>query len=1019
MKKKNPPQKRSLPLNITIPTRNNSSDHHPQQRFVAKSPSSGVLNHAIERSDLRFERTHSTDNLNVKRLRPSHSFDMEQDTIQKPIILSEIPDIDNIHVDNDNSQIDSSILFSMELDQISNFLNETPVMSHETQSKGIDKKSKSQLDMSHISRFEKRADGTEIIEESQPSRHSRRNEREAGKQVRTAYALPKQPQAVPLELRSKELSLSQPGLTVDFSSRFQQRTKSSNSIEGLDSESENEPIRENETIQIRNNTAKPGLSFNTANNSYSIQNGSTKLDIQLPGGAGKAELKWTEKSRRRKHRKYRGILRSSLTIEKKGDTHLSPDFDPYASSEYYYSEDDEPIPAKIGDPTVQKPRRLDENYIHEVIEKDEHGNERVQKYISIQTQRDDQKLKSNITIDRSDRFTSKQIIVKKNLYTVQQLRDIKSELLKLNKIYSISKRSHGLILLEQLFREMQNPDLYAQYNVRQSKLLQPSPPPMQQESFTPPPGETSNQQNQQQQSHTHTSKATKEGISPSQIITRPTTIIKPGRKQQEPEQVPEESKEKFVPTSFGKAKTDDSDEERFKFAIRQAYNKLTINTIDDVNNEIVPLLVSDNKLNYAVEQFCMKAANERSFAPLYALFTSKCKLPLFREKVARDTITRFFEAIANPGKPNSETDLNLATGISAFFGSLVNEKAIQEATGHPAVVQLFEAIEKEPLHSTHIEMLHSFISNAGAEFVGKIDSRMWIKLDTVIARKDIKPRLKFLLIEVVEQKNKYAKQNADDGPIEITAPKEDSIQLVRAYFEDYKNEDQIPQFSMQATDFFGSALQLLQDYPREVFLFSRFVCEVMIKLKAYADDIVEVCQLMIKELRDNGVQDDFPGIWAAISDMTMWMMLNGVVALSDLQEIHQMITSTKWDYVNDIKWFLFFNYDFAKSLQVPGLRDDEIALVVKMPTILNSKSFEIPYMSRMIAISIVRTILTAQEKQNMPGIGQIPEKYKDLLGVCIEKQKIATLDEVDAILGMTRFFSFNVDDFIDAFEKKS
>ena len=314
-------------------------------------------------------------------------------------------------------------------------------------------------------------------------------------------------------------------------------------------------------------------------------------------------------------------------------------------------------------------------------------------------------------------------------------------------------------------------------------------------------------------------------------------------------------------------------------------------------------------------------------------------------------------------------------------------------------------------------MLHAFISNAGAEFVQKIDSRLWIKLDTIIAKKDIKPRLKYLLIEVVEQKNKYVNQTEAEVPVQITAPKEDSIQLVRAYFDDYRNDEQIPQFSMQAPDFFGSALQLLQDYPRETFLFSRFVCEVMIKLQAYADDVVEVCQLMIKELRDNGVQDDFPGIWAAISDMTMWMMLNGVLAVSDLQEIHKMITTEKWDYLNDIKWYLFFNYDFSKSLQTPGVRDEEISLIVKMPSILNAKIIEIPYLSRMICISIVRTILTAQEKQGLRELNEIPEKYRSLLILCIEKQKIATLDEVDAILAMTRFFNFNIDEFIDYYEK--
>ena len=158
------------------------------------------------------------------------------------------------------------------------------------------------------------------------------------------------------------------------------------------------------------------------------------------------------------------------------------------------------------------------------------------------------------------------------------------------------------------------------------------------------------------------------------------------------------------------------------------------------------------------EQLCKKAADEKSFAPIYALFTSKCTSAPFREKVARETITRFFEVVANPGRPQNEADVNTATGVAAFFGALLNEKAIQEATGHPAVVQLFEALEKEPPHSTHIEMLHAFITTAGSRFVKQIDPKLWEKLDEVVAKTTIKPRFKYLLMEVIEEKNKICRK---------------------------------------------------------------------------------------------------------------------------------------------------------------------------------------------------------------------------------------------------------------------
>ena len=80
-------------------------------------------------------------------------------------------------------------------------------------------------------------------------------------------------------------------------------------------------------------------------------------------------------------------------------------------------------------------------------------------------------------------------------------------------------------------------------------------------------------------------------------------------------------------------------------------------------------------------------------------------------------------------------------------------------------------------------------------------------------------------------------------------------------------------------------------------------------------------------------------------------------------------------------------------------------------TFFQNYSFEIIYKEIEETKAKHKYVIEIQS-QPLPEFRERVQKYKDLLGVCIEKQKIATLDEVDAILGMTRFFSFNVDDFI-------
>lgn len=62
--------------------------------------------------------------------------------------------------------------------------------------------------------------------------------------------------------------------------------------------------------------------------------------------------------------------------------------------------------------------------------------------------------------------------------------------------------------------------------------------------------------------------------------------------------------------------------------------------------------------------------------------------------------------------------------------------------------------------------------------------------------------------------------------------------------------------------------------------------------------------------------------------------------------------------VNSIYFLIMI---FRKVFKHHVFRDEEISLIVKMPSILNGKIIEIPYLSRMICISIVRnTNLTAQ-----------------------------------------------------------
>lgn len=948
------PKEISIPVQVNKPirARSQSIDFIPNQGFPVPPRSRTPLNISIPvNNSSSMSPLQQTPNLPPKSqriIRSASSFDpsaVPNSILTRPIQLTQIPSEEDLEAETQNNEIDTSILLQQQLSDITKFLENPvamPSQKQATKSKLSTKPGKLTLDFS--TRYEKTGDH-EILTQ-QPLKPLNSN-------VRTALALPRsQLPFKPQELREKEYQLSRPGLSVDFSN-------------------------------------SSGLQVRTASNPNLISNTQNTMEIELPGGKEAVELKWNQSAPApKKHlKKYKGVLQTSLSISKPGMN---------ATGEFYDTDELEDTLQAMKGPIVERPKGLEDGYIHEVTEKDEDGKEKSTKYIMIPTAAE-KNPKNPIQITRANPHTANQIIVQKNYYPVALLRELKKGITNVNRFSSISilQKSPGFKMLQLLHHEMLYPEVYAEQKVEAEKA-KPT------EVITPQ------------------MRLAEQREKKKQMMAE----LERQRKEQEQARLAKltnnEQVDVFMPTKIMKkfGQWDENSEEAFKFNLKQAFNKLTIMTIEQTDAEVCNLLTTDERITLAVEQFTTKAINEQSFANIYAKFTAQCSNAKFREVCVREIITKFFECIANPGKEEKESDSNNCCSTAAFFGNLLAENAMAEANGHTAIGALFDTLEKTPIHSTHIEMLHTFVQAAGAGFICKVNQQLWKRLDKTSQSKDLKSRYQFMLTEIIEMKNKYIKDGIQNlGELEIKEIKEDTINTVRAAYEDYKNNEfEIPIITTEAPDFLQAALQLLIDYPSEIFTYLRFITDVMKDKKAYADDVLEIVKHQMEEFKENKVIDDFRGLWVAISDLAVMLMLNGIIAYAEASEIHSLITDDVWDCINDIKWWLFDNWDFSEPLQAPGVRDDEIALVVKMPKILNDTKVTVTHMSRMICIAVIRTIFTRQEKNKLPSLSMVPKHFRELLSICLKKQEQTTLDEIDALLHITRFFDFTVEDFIKAFK---
>ncbi|EAY12091.1 MIF4G domain containing protein [Trichomonas vaginalis G3] len=773
--------------------------------------------------------------------------------------------------------------------------------------------------------------------------------------IKTALSLPRsQPSAKPLDVIEKESILSRPGLSVDLS--------------------------HSSGLQVRTKSVP-----NIFDDHYS------DMKIEAPGGNQTLELRWSQNNQPTKQKKlYAGVLQTSLSVSKPG----------MDKGVYYENEEANPFPEyPIDGPTVEKPKGLEDGIIHEVTEVDAEGKERNTKYITIKTS-ESTRPTAPIQIVRAGNVPSSQCIVQKNIYPVETLRDLRKGVTNINTLSSISviQKSPGFKLLQLLHHEMLYPEIYAEEKGKDKDKGKSTPI-------------LTAQQRLEEQ------KQRKQQLIQEQERAKREAAAEAYRKRN-----PKDNPDVFIPTKSLKTQGqwNENSDEAFRFQIKMAYNRLTFKTLHMTDEELTPLLTTDERINFAVETFTTKAINEQSFAPAYAKFTAICSSDKFRETVVREIITKFFEYISNPGQEERESDVNNCNGTAAFFGCLLAVNAMAEANGHTAINSLFEKVEKNPPHSTHIEMLHHFVVNAGANFIIKVNPQMWRRLDVVAQSKLLKPRFQFMIYEIVEVKNKYIKKGIEQlDELDIKEIKEETINTVRGAFDDYKTNDfELPVLIIEAPDFFQAALQLIIDFPNDLFTFLRFIVDVMRDKKAYADDIVQIMEHQVSEFKENDVISDFRGLWTALSDLSIMFLLNGIIGYAEADDIHRMFSDKAWDCMNDIKWWLFDNWDFSESLQAPGVRDDEINLIVKMPKIIFDKEVKITYMSRMICISIFRTIFTRMEKDGKRSLKDVPKHLHKLLRLCVSMQENASLDEMNAILHITNgFFTFTLDDFIKKYKK--
>lgn len=478
---------------------------------------------------------------------------------------------------------------------------------------------------------------------------------------------------------------------------------------------------------------------------------------------------------------------------------------------------------------------------------------------------------------------------------------------------------------------------------------------------------------------------------------------------------------------------DETSDEAFTMRVNQILNGLTAQKLDEAlrgleeslsvtgNPELVdmskPRMNQEEKIKYIADIIVKKASSELAFADIYSKLSAKCSNEL-RTSIVTRTNTDFYEFLYNPGDPDSEEDSLNACGTAKFFGALISQKVVDHGSSLTAFETLISKLHSQDMHPQFVEMTKDFVLAAGKDFslfINKDHPELFKLLDQCKNNPGLKARLRFLLKDVIEQRDEwiYGKRapraqvvQVDDKPSDLR----EAQAQIRSAFSSFVEGD-TPHLTIQSRDFLRAAIDLLIDQ-KEIYSYCSFVASMLLTMKTNPlKDIQNVMCQKLKEFVTQNIEKDCPKIWNNISDLIYTLILNHLITKDNARHIKQEFPDhgKNWNPENGLKWYITDYLDFYEPISLDKYWPPELHDVLQMPKTIKQPKDNMK-MSRLIVVAMIRSIsaILSTDRIELSDF----DKWKPLLKEAFSKYENIFSEEMDALLSY-RQSSISLDNVIN------
>lgn len=480
---------------------------------------------------------------------------------------------------------------------------------------------------------------------------------------------------------------------------------------------------------------------------------------------------------------------------------------------------------------------------------------------------------------------------------------------------------------------------------------------------------------------------------------------------------------------------DETSNEAFKMAVNHTLNGITEAKIDQALNTIqerLRLHVDDqeeqmdteeekkmtlqDKYNYVASVIVQKASSELAFAAIYSQLTAKCP-PFLRDPIVQKTISDFYEYCYNPCNPALEEESLFARGSAKFFGALTSTGVIAKDNFLPAFELLISKLHgSEEIHPQYVEMSKELVLASGANFCKSIADEakvLWEYFDEVKDRKGLKPRLRFLLKDVVDQR--------DEWVLGITAQRvaiedeklgsNENQTKVRFAYSSYMDGDS-PRIDLKSRDFLRACLDLLPDQ-KDNYSFCQFIVFMLTPMKPKV--VTDVCNVICDKVswfRSSNIEKDSPKIWNNVSDMIMTLILGHLLTRECARQIRREFPDkgSTFDPDNAMKWYLNDYHMFYEPIKLEkGQWPNEIINALQMPNTIKNPP-QTMQLSRLTVVALIRSIGSVIANESNDKV-HVLQKWKSLLRIAHDKFESVFNDEITILIDTLKL-SFQTHDVI-------